>query len=59
MPPSAPDARRTLRRRREGGFTFVELMVVLAILSFAFTYGIIHLDGATGAARLSSAARQP
>lgn len=40
------------------GFTFVELIVVLAILAFAFTYGIIHLDGATGPARLSSAARQ-
>jgi Tfp pilus assembly protein FimT len=33
-------------------------MVVLAILAFAFTYGIIHLDGATGTARISSAARQ-
>lgn len=43
---------------RERGFTFVELIMVLAILSFAFTYAIIHLDGATGAARLSSAARQ-
>lgn len=42
----------------ERGFTFVELMVVLAILAFAFTYGIIHLDGATGTARISSAARQ-
>jgi len=40
------------------GFTFVELMVVLAILAFAFSYAIIHLDGATGPARLSSAARQ-
>jgi len=44
--------------RSRGGFTFVELIVVLAILSFAFTYGIVHLDGATGGARLSSAARQ-
>jgi Tfp pilus assembly protein FimT len=32
--------------------------MVLAILAFAFTYGIIHLDGATGSARLSSSARQ-
>lgn len=46
------------RGPRDGGFSFVELMVVLSILAFAFTYGIIHLDGATGAARLSSAARQ-
>jgi prepilin-type N-terminal cleavage/methylation domain-containing protein len=44
--------------RNPAGFTFVELIVVLAILAFAFTYGIIHLDGATGPARLSSAARQ-
>jgi prepilin-type N-terminal cleavage/methylation domain-containing protein len=44
--------------RRPRGFTFVELIVVLAILAFAFTYAIIHLDGATGSARLSSAARQ-
>ena len=43
---------------RDRGFTFVELMVVLAILAFAFTYGIVHLDGATGSARLSSGARQ-
>jgi Tfp pilus assembly protein FimT len=34
------------------------LMVVLAILAFAFSYSIVHLDGATGPARLSSAARQ-
>jgi prepilin-type N-terminal cleavage/methylation domain-containing protein len=40
------------------GFTFVELIVVLAILSFAFTYAIVHLDGATAAARLSSEARR-
>jgi prepilin-type N-terminal cleavage/methylation domain-containing protein len=46
------------RSRDQGGFTFVELMVVLAIMAFAFAYGIIHLDGATGSARLSSAARQ-
>ncbi len=46
------------RARTEDGFTFVELILVLAILSFAFTYGIIHLDGATGTARLSSSARQ-
>jgi len=32
--------------------------VALAILSFAFTYAIIHLDGATGPTRLSSNARQ-
>jgi len=44
--------------RSDRGFTFVELMVVLAILAFAFSYGIIHLDGATGTARISSAARQ-
>lgn len=43
---------------RSRGFTFVELIVVLAILAFAFTYGIVHLDGATGPARLSSSARQ-
>ena len=43
---------------RARGFTFVELMVVLAILAFAFAYGVIHLDGATGAARLSASARQ-
>ena len=42
----------------ERGFSFVELMVVLAILSFAFAYAVLHLDGATGSARLSSAARQ-
>ena len=40
------------------GFSFVELMVVLAILSFAFAYAVLHLDGATSSARLSSAARQ-
>lgn len=45
-------------RTRDGGFTFVELMVVLAILAFAFTYAVIHLDGATGEAKLSSSARQ-
>jgi type II secretion system protein H len=43
---------------REAGFTFVELLLVLAILAFAFTYAIVHLDGATGPTRLSSAARQ-
>jgi len=48
----------SLRTSRDRGFTFVELMVVLAILAFAFSYGIIHLDGATGTARISSAARQ-
>ena len=45
-------------RRAARGFTFVELMVVLAILAFAFTYAIVHLDGATGQARLASAGRQ-
>lgn len=48
----------TRRASRDEGFTFVELMVVLAILAFAFSYGIIHLDGATGTARIASAARQ-
>lgn len=43
---------------RGGGFSFVELMVVLAILAFAFTYAVVHLDGMTGEAKLSSAARQ-
>lgn len=46
------------RGRPAAGFTFVELMVVLAIMAFAFSYAVIHLDGATGPARLSSAARQ-
>lgn len=53
MAPPPPTA-----RAREGGFTFVELMVVLAILAFAFTYAILHLDGATGEARLAASARQ-
>ncbi len=44
--------------RRAGGFTFIELLVALAILSFAFAYGIVHLDGATAPARLAAAARQ-
>jgi len=45
-------------RSPDRGFTFVELMVVLTILSFAFAYAVIHLDGATGPARLSSSARE-
>jgi prepilin-type N-terminal cleavage/methylation domain-containing protein len=45
-------------RSAERGFTFVELVVVLAIMAFAFTYGVVHLDGATDGARLASAARQ-
>jgi prepilin-type N-terminal cleavage/methylation domain-containing protein len=44
--------------RATGGFTFVELLLTLAILAFAFTYAVIHLDGATGPTRLASAARQ-
>ena len=52
--PHSPASRADVPR----GFSFVELMVVLAILSFAFAYSVLHLDGATGSARLSSAARQ-
>ncbi|NUN52722.1 MAG: GspH/FimT family pseudopilin [Planctomycetaceae bacterium] len=52
MPP------RGVRPPGPGGFSFIELMVVLAILSFAFTYAVLHLDGATGEAKLSAAARQ-
>ncbi|MHC4925394.1 MAG: type II secretion system protein, partial [Planctomycetota bacterium] len=32
---------RTTERSEQAGFSFVELLVALAILSFAFTYGII------------------
>ncbi len=46
------------RRDPAAGFTFVELLIALAIIAFAFTYGFLHLDGVTGASRLSSSGRQ-
>ena len=40
------------------GFTFIELIVALAIIAFAFAYAIVQLDGATAPARLASGARE-
>ena len=51
-------ASRSAGGREEAGFSFVELLVALAIMAFAFTYGVIHLDGATAPTKLASAGRQ-
>jgi len=46
------------RRIRERGFTFVELMVVIALASIAVLVTILRLDGMTAKTRLSAAARK-
>lgn len=45
------------RRRRAAGFTFLELIIVLAVISFLFAIGIPTFRGLTPKYRLRSAAR--
>jgi len=44
-------------RGDQRGFTLIELMVVIVIISIAFTYGIVNVDHLVPAGRLGKAAR--
>jgi prepilin-type N-terminal cleavage/methylation domain-containing protein len=43
--------------RDQSGFTLIELMVVVIIISIAFTYGIVNIDHLVPSSRLGKAAR--
>lgn len=43
--------------RRQDGFTLIELMVVIILISIAFTYGIVNIDHLVPSSRLGKAAR--
>lgn len=45
------------RRHRCGGFTFLELMVVIAIISLLASIVVVNLDGLTAPTRLDGAGR--
>jgi general secretion pathway protein H len=43
---------------RDAGFTLVELLIVIAIMAFLMTLGVIQLTGAQGKAELNAGARE-
>ena len=47
-----------MRRRRPAGFTFIELLTVIAILSLLASIVVVNMDGMSGPARLRGAARE-
>ena len=46
------------RTRRESGFTFVELLAVLTLVSIATLFAFLKLDGVTASSRLAGAGRK-